>query len=130
MSNELFTTDTSQWTLAIHRVTATEAQVWVGTLFPTLKMPDLAKVVLTLPDGTERVKEIRRQDWQRPFRYVRQRFYALCTFDDLPPASACEVRFYRWVKWVAGVLPPCWPDLPSGCFSTLATSLSDPGGQP
>ncbi|MCB1838215.1 MAG: hypothetical protein KDH99_11415 [Alcanivoracaceae bacterium] len=130
MSNELFTTDTSQWTLAIHRVTATEAQVWVGTLFPTLKMPDLAKVVLTLPDGTERVQEIRRQDWQRPFRYVRQRFYALCTFDDLPPASACEVRFYRWVESVAGVMPPYWQDLRSGYFSTLPSGLPGPGEKP
>ncbi len=130
MSNEFFTTDTSQWTLAVHRVTATSAEIWVGTLFPTLKMPDLAKVELIGPNGEKQVQNIERNDWQRPFRYMRQRFYQVCSFNDLSPGGHYEVRFYRYVESVAGVMPDYWQDLRSGYFDTLPERLPTSGEKP
>lgn len=130
MTGEIFTTDTSQWTLAIQRVSATHVEVWVGTLFPTLRMPDQARVVLTSPDGTERVHAISRGDWQRPFRDMQQRFFVRCTFDGLAPGTRYEVRFFRHVESVAGVMPPYWQDLRSGYFSTLPETLPGPGEKP
>ena len=53
-----YNTKTGQWMLVIHRVTATSAEVWVGTLFPTLKMPLRAQVELLLPDGSVRVDSL------------------------------------------------------------------------
>ena len=130
MGIEFFTTDTSQWTLAVHRVTDTSAEVWVGTLFPTLKMPDLAKVVLVAPDGSEQVQEIQRDDWQRPFRYMRQRFYHVCQFSGLTPGQHYQVRFYRMVNSVVGILPDYWQDLRSGYFDTLPASIPGVGEKP
>ena len=129
---EVFFTDTSQWTLAIHRVTATSAEIWVGTLFPTLRMPALAKVVLTLPDGQTREQEIRRDDWQRPFRHMQQRFFTVCTFTDLSPATHYEVRFFRQVpsEDMAGEYPAYWQDLRSGYFDTLPTRVPVRGEKP
>lgn len=130
MSTEFFTTDTSQWTLAIHRVTATSAEIWVGTLFPTLKMPNLAKVELTGPAGFTQVQNIERQDWKRPFRYMRQRFYQLCEFTDLTPGTHYEARFFRYVESVAGVMPDYWQDLRSGYFDTLPARIPAVGEKP
>ena len=42
-------TDTSKWALAIHRVSATTVEVWVGTLYPTMTKPRRARVRLELP---------------------------------------------------------------------------------
>jgi len=130
MSNEFFTTDTSQWTLAIHRVTDTTAEVWVGTLFPTLKMPDQARVELTAPNGEKQVQTIVRNDWKRPFAYMRQRFYQVCTFTGLSPGTHYEVRFFRYVESVAGVMPDYWQDLRSGYFDTLPSRIPAAGEKP
>ena len=78
-------TDTSKWALAIHRVTETSAEIWVGTLFPTLTKPKKARVRLDLPDGSVRTKNIKSSDWKRPFRNMNQRFYAVVTFKNLSP---------------------------------------------
>jgi hypothetical protein len=75
MSNDELNTSTAQWTLVIHRVTDTSAEIWVGTLFPTLKMPAHARVQLTFPDGNTRTRQIVKADWKRPFKKLKQRFY-------------------------------------------------------
>ncbi|MDF1779895.1 MAG: hypothetical protein P1U67_01235 [Alcanivoracaceae bacterium] len=130
MSFEIFTTDTSEWTLAIHRVTATTAEVWVGTLFPTLKMPNQAKVELIGPDGQSQVQNIVRADWQRPFRYMRQRFFKVCVFENLQPGTRYEARFFRFVESVAGIMPDFWQDLRSGYFDTLPSRVPGPDEKP
>lgn len=67
-------TSTAQWSLVIHRVGAASVELWVGTLFPTLKMPERARVRL-FRDGREvRSALISRSDWRRPFRGMRRRF--------------------------------------------------------
>lgn len=116
---EVAATDTSKWTLAIHRVSANTAEVWVGTLYPDLRMPDLARIELTATDGTRVVHEIKREDWRRPFRYMRQRFFYVHEFDGLRAGVNYEARFFRHVDSLAGVLPAYWQDLRSGYFTTL-----------
>lgn len=118
-----YPTKTGQWTLSIHRVTSSAVEIWAGTLFPTLKMPDVARVELEAPDGSLITREIRRADWQRPFRFLNQRFYVLCRFDGLQPATRYKVRFWRRIEEVPGVLTESWQDLRSGTFDTLPTAL-------
>jgi hypothetical protein len=125
-----YNTKTGQWMLVVHRVTATSAEVWVGTLFPTLKMPLHAQVDLLLPDGSKRTHHIVKADWQRPFRKVNQRFYVLCTFDGLLPHTRYHVEFSRRIEAIPGVLPESWQPLRSGCFDTLPARIPDKGAKP
>ncbi|MEE4249618.1 MAG: hypothetical protein V2I38_03435, partial [Alcanivoracaceae bacterium] len=72
MSRDALNTNTSQWTLVVHRVTQSSAEIWVGTLFPFMKMPDRARVVVRDTDGQETEYSLVRGDWQRPFRNMKQ----------------------------------------------------------
>lgn len=130
IGEEDFPTDTSQWTLAIHRVTTTSVEIWVGTLFPSLEMPARARVELTAPDGSVIGREIRHEQWQRPFRKLAQRFYALLVFEGLKPASRYEVRFCRRIEAIPGVRPESWQGLRSGVFETLPERLPLKGEKP
>ena len=112
-------TDTSKWALAIHRVTETSAEIWVGTLFPTLTKPKKARVRLDLPDGSVRTKNIKSSDWKRPFRNMNQRFYAVVTFKNLSPGRHYWAKFDRHIEAVAGINPAGWQYLRFGRFSTL-----------
>lgn len=127
---EIATTDTSKWTLGIHRVSTNMAEVWVGTLYPDLRMPDLARIELTASDGTRQIHDIKREDWRRPFRYMRQRFFYVHEFDALRANVNYEVRFFRYVDSVAGVLPGYWQDLRSGYFTTLPERIPAAGEKP
>lgn len=127
---EIASTDTSKWTLGIHRVTADTAEIWVGTLYPDLRMPDRARIELVASDGTKIVKDIVRDDWRRPFRYMRQRFYYVHEFDGLLAGVNYEVRFYRHVDSVADILPAYWQDLRSGYFTTLPARIPAHGQKP
>ena len=125
-----YNTTTGQWMLVIHRVTATSAEVWVGTLFPTLKMPLHAQVELVLPDGSTRIQPIVKADWQRPFRKVNQRFYVLCRFDGLQPATRYRVIFSRRIEAIPCLIEEAWQPLRSGCFDTLPTRIPEKGCKP
>lgn len=125
-----YETKTGQWMLAIHRVTATSAEVWVGTLFPTLKMPLHAQVDLLLPDGSKRSYQIVKTDWQRPFRNLKQRFYVVCQFDGLQPCTRYQLTFSRRIESIPGVIEEAWQPLRSGCFDTLPTRVPDKGTKP
>jgi hypothetical protein len=94
MSKKEYETNTSQWSLIVQRVTASSVDIWVGTLFPTLKMPEHARVQLVFPDGKIQTRQIGKKDWKRPFREMKQRFYAVCSFNNLKPATRYTGTFY------------------------------------
>ncbi len=112
-------TDTSKWALAIHRVSATTVEVWVGTLYPTMTKPKRARVRLELPNGKSRTRIIQKSEWQRPFRNTKQRFWSLVSFRNLQPGAAYKVAFDRFVEATTDVIAPGWQHLRSGYFETL-----------
>ncbi|MEN8128845.1 MAG: hypothetical protein ABFS45_01340 [Pseudomonadota bacterium] len=122
MSKE-FNTNTGQWALVVLRATSNSARVWVGTLFPTLKMPDFARVELVAPDDSVVVQRISKEDWRRPFRYIRQRFYTTVTFKNLEPGKHYKVHFLRRIETIKQVRNRSWQLLRSGQFDTLPTRL-------
>lgn len=128
-SNEL-NTNTSQWSLVVHKVSSDSVQVWVGTLFPTLKKPNKARVQLNLPDGSKRTRNITKKDWKRPFRKVNQRFYTLVEFTNLKPASRYTLSFSRYIDPIEDAVRGCWQQLRSGSFDTLPQRVPLKGKKP
>ncbi len=117
-------TSTAQWSLVIHRVGAASVELWVGTLFPTLKMPERARVRL-FRDGREvRSALISRSDWRRPFRGMRRRFFRVVRFRQLEAGCAYRVTFERFVEGVgASDRVRGWQELRAGAFRTLPRRL-------
>ena len=105
-------------------------EVWVGTLFPTLKMPELARVRLLDDEHELRTRRIRRSDWRRPFRELDRRFYCLVTFRELTPGTEYRLAFERWVQedHEIGVLPH-WQHLRAGRFRTMPARLPSAAGE-
>ena len=117
-------TSTAQWSLAIHRVSQTSAEVWVGTLFPALKLPDRARVRLFDGNHALRTRVIRREDWQRPFHGMKRRFYHVAQFRKLKAGRDYRVEFERRVEANPQIeLPRHWQRLRSGQFGTLPSRL-------
>jgi len=123
-------TNTSQWSLVVQRVTSTSVEVWVGTLFPTLKKPDLARVELVFPDGSKRTKRITRDQWQRPFDKMNQRFYKVVKFNNLVPGKRYDLNFIRRIEAVGNQIPQSWQHLRSGTFTTLPNRIPLKGKKP
>ena len=73
-------TVTGDWSLVIHRVSESSAEIWVGALYAQLAMPKKARVDLKLHDGRTRTKKITASNWDRPLRDHEQRFFCLVTF--------------------------------------------------
>lgn len=128
MSNQ--NTNTSQWSLVVQRVTSTSVEVWVGTLFPTLKKPDVARVELIYPDGTKKSRRITRDDWQRPFDKVNQRFCKVVKFSNLTPGKRYELNFIRRIEAVGNTIAQSWQHLRSGTFTTLPARVPLKGKKP
>ncbi len=119
-----YPTKTGDWMLAVHRVTADSAEIWFGTLCPTLKMPTKARLVLLAGDGKPlATHEITRDDWLRPFERLNQRFYAVHRFTGLVPGQHYLVRFDRLLPPEADFGDYVWQDVSSGEFSTLPSAL-------
>ena len=117
-------TSTAQWSLAIHRVSRTSAEVWVGTLFPTLKRPDRARVRLFDGNRELRRRVIRRENWRRPFHKMKRRFYCVVNFRRLEPGRHYRVEFERTVEANPEIeIPRHWQWLRSGQFRTLPSGL-------
>ena len=117
-------TSTAQWSLAIHRVSRTSVEVWVGTLFPALKLPDRARVRLFDGDIELRTRVIHREDWRRPFRMMKRRFCHVANFKRLTPGRDYRVEFERRVEANPHIeLPRHWQRLRSGVFRTLPSRL-------
>lgn len=126
-----FNTNTSQWTLVVQRVSQNTAEIWVGTLFPFMKMPERARVVLVDSAGHEREFALQRSDWRRPFRHMSQRFYALVSIDGLSPGAYYRVRFERRIEPLPGVREDAvWQTLRDGEFRTLPQRLPDQSERP
>ena len=119
-------TSTGQWSLVIHRVGQTSVQVWVGTLFPSLKMPELARVRLFDPNGEVKSHTIRKTEWRRPFTGMARRFFEVVEFNTLQPWRDYSLHFERLVEAnsPAGI-PRRWQRLRSGRFRTLPRRLPD-----
>lgn len=123
------TTNTNQWSLAIHRVTEASAEIWVGTLFPTLKKPDQARITITHPDGKTSTKKITKADWQRPFSALNQRFFCLRAFSSLKAGQHYQVQFERRIEKTA-TTEQRWQVLQVGEFSTLPARIPLKGNKP
>ncbi|VAW88298.1 hypothetical protein MNBD_GAMMA17-1378 [hydrothermal vent metagenome] len=128
MSNK--DTNTSQWSLVIHRVTSTSVEVWVGTLFPTLKKPDIARIELIHPDGSKQTRRITKEQWQQPFRKLNQRFFKVIKFTNLAPGKNYELNFIRRIEANGSVIQQAWQHLRSGAFTTLPNRIPLKGKKP
>jgi hypothetical protein len=127
---DLHPTDTSKWAIAIHRVTETTAEVWVGTLFPTMKMPKRARVELWRGNTYVRTEYVEKAEWKRPFGSMNKRFYAVVTFKSLTPGMSYEVEFARRIEATPGVIKEAWQDLRRGFFDTLPRRIPASGSKP
>ncbi len=103
-------------------------EVWVGTLFPTLKMPERARVRLFQGNREIRTRGISRQDWRRPFTRMKQRFFTIVIFRRLEAGSNYRLTFERRIEANprAGVKRR-WQRLRSGKFCTLPSRLPEKG---
>ncbi|MBN0987501.1 hypothetical protein [Amphritea pacifica] len=122
-------TNTGQWSLVVLRATQNSVKVWAGTLFSTLKMPDHARIELVSPDHTV-VHEITKADWNRPFSYLRKRFYVTASFNNLQPGTHYKINFLRRIEAIEGVRDESWQQLRTGQFETLPAQLPDSGQKP
>ena len=123
-------TSTAAWSLAVHRVTRTSVDVWVGALFPTLKMPGRARVRLLDGERELRARLVRRGDWRRPFRGLDRRFFRLVTFRGLAPGREYRLVFERRVGEDAETgAAPGWQRLRAGRFRTLPARLPSAAGE-
>ena len=99
-------------------------EVWVGTLFPTLKMPERARVRLFDGDRELRSRVVRRADWRRPFSGMKRRFCFVATFRRLTPGRDYRVEFERRVEEDPKIgMVAHWQRLRSGRFRTLPSRL-------
>ena len=123
-------TSTARWSLVVHRVGRTSVEVWVGTLFPSLKMPDRARVRLLDGDRELRSRVIRRAEWRRPFRGMERRFFRVVTFRGLASGRDYRVAFERRVEANPEIgVARHWQRLRSGHFRTLPSRLPLAGGE-
>ena len=103
-------------------------EVWVGTLFPTLKMPERARVRLFRANREIRTRRINKRDWQRPFTGMPQRFFTVVTFQGLEAGSNYRLAFERRIEAIpqAGITHR-WQRLRSGTFRTLPLRVPEKG---
>ena len=121
-------TSTAQWSLVVHRVTATSVQVWVGTLFSTLKMPERARVLLYRDGGKVRTRYIQRKNWSRPFTHMERRFFCMVEFRNLDENTDYRLAFERRVEKNEEIgISVHWQHLRNGRFRTLPDTLPRKG---
>lgn len=123
-----YPTSTAQWSLVIHRVSRHSVEVWVGTLFPTLKMPERARVRLIPKNGKVRTRSIGKRNWQRPFAGMKRRFFTVVTFRGLEPGDDYRLEFERRIEADprAGIKRR-WQRLRAGTFRTLPSRVPEKG---
>jgi hypothetical protein len=112
--------DTSRWTLAIHRVSPTSVELWFGTLFPSMAMPEKARIRVIDAAGKLRVSQFTADKWKRPFDKVPQRFFITRTIAGLEPSSSYTVAFDRQVQENGKTR---WQELRTGVFDTLPARI-------
>jgi len=120
-----YNTDTSKWTIAIHRVTSNSVEVWFGTLNTTLIKPKKARIQLFIDGHIIQTKSIKKSNWKRPFNNTKQRFFSLQTFENLQPNTSFTVRFERYIYPEEQTLPIGWVNLRNAYFKTLPKNISN-----
>ncbi len=117
-----FATDTSAWSLVIHKVSSTSANLWFGTLFPTLRKPNHCRIILSQGNEDVAAFDIQRADWQRPITKLSQRFYTTHRFEALSPNQHYQVKLYQELEGDEELVNK-WLLVKSGEFNTLPNSL-------
>lgn len=90
-----FPTNTSKWSLVFHKVSQTSVQLLAGSLFGTLRKPQLARLIISLNDNEVSREDINQQQWKRPFRRLSQRFYDTRLVSGLQAGQSYKVDFYQ-----------------------------------
>ena len=118
-----YPTNTSQWSLVIHKVSQHSVELWAGTLFSTLRKPNNACLLITLAGQEVARENIHLDDWQRPFQRLNQRFYVHRKIANLQPGAEYQVAFYQQLEVSARGDEGKWQLLRDGVFSTLPLAL-------
>lgn len=118
-----YQTDTSKWSIVVHRVGTNNVEVWVGALFGTLIKPAQARVQLLQDGRVISTRNINKSDWKRPFRKMRQRFFSVVAFDALAANTAYSLKFERYIDPKEMTEPSGWMLLRNGHFKTLPKRL-------
>ena len=86
----------NKWSLVVHQASQTSVSIWVGTLFSDLRKHN--KCIVNLVDTNKNVvntQKILKDDWQRPFKKLNNRFFKCITFENLSPNTKYLVEFKR-----------------------------------
>lgn len=116
-------TNTSTWSLVFHKVSQTSVELWAGTLFGTLRKPQLARLIVSLAGNEINRQDITQQQWKRPFRRLNQRFYDTRLISGLLAGQRYKVDFYQRLEADEHQGHDRWQLLRSGTFSTLPGAL-------
>jgi hypothetical protein len=116
-------TNTSKWSLVFHKVSQTSIELWAGTLFGTLRKPNLARLIVSLNDNEVCREDITLSQWQRPFNGMNQRFYDTRLVSGLQSGQSYKVDFYQRLEGDEHQGLDQWQLLRSGTFSTLPAAL-------
>lgn len=122
----------AHYPLVIHEVDTTEATVWVGSLNPHNKKPDICELNC-FPAGKPNSKAIApvailKPMWKRPFSGMNKRFHFTCSFHGLQPGTHYTVQFRAKVLKSNG--KEKWEIINSGSFDTLPLVLPAAGEKP
>lgn len=118
-----FQTNTSLWSLVIHKVSQNTVELWAGTLFGTLRKPKLARLIVTLNGNEVAREDISLEQWQRPINRLSQRFYTSRVINNLIPGERYDVIFYQRLEGPGYEAKDQWQALSDGMFTTLPAAL-------
>lgn len=125
-----FPTNTSKWSLVVHKVSKQSVVVWAGTLFENMRKPRLSRLVILL-DGTEVSSvDIHQNQWEKPFNRVRQRFMFLHTFSGLIPKKQYQLKLYVKLEGPDYENSDTWMCARNGAFTTLPEQLPNEQEKP
>lgn len=115
----------NKWSLVIHDVGQTYVNIWVGTLFPDLRKPQTCSVdIFDINNQLIESIHINKEDWQRPFTKVNDRFYSYVTFKNLIANQYYQVKFIRHQQTIKNIILE-ERVLSNGKFYTLPTKLTN-----
>jgi hypothetical protein len=118
-----YPTNTSQWSLVIHKVSENTVELWAGTLFGTLRKPKKVCLIVTLKGQKVAREDVVLEDWERPFSRLSQRFYVHRKIANLQAGLDYQVELYQQIDAPEHVHCGDWQLLRKGSFRTLPTTL-------
>lgn len=113
----------NRWSLVVHEVSQSTAQIWIGTLFPNERKYDAFVVRILLGEDVVAEKNVFRDDFERPFSTLNQRFYKSLTFENLDPGNRYDIQLLRETQSIEGHELSS-RILSSGSFTTLPSALN------